>query len=146
MARSLFPLLLLLASVTANHVQAEDGRVGVPVSTYCEKFARKHAENNAMEYQEGSATADKRSDVLMHLSNMFQPSDSKFTAGYACHFQARNTQGHVQDISVDIFLTGTLRFAEHTQWEHLQIIPIEYAVDETNDRAGYGVFKYLETR
>ena len=145
-------LLLLLASCTAGpggDAQAEEGRTvdsrnSVPVSRYCDNFARKYAENNAMEYQEDSTSIEKQSDVLMHLSNMFQPSDSKFTAGYACHFQARNKQGHVHDISVAIFLTGTLQFAEYTKWRDLQIIPIAYAVDETNDRAGYGVFKYLE--
>ena len=44
-----------------------------------------------------------------------------------------------------MFLTKTLYFAGYTQWERLQIVPIERAVDEPNDRAGYGVFKYLES-
>lgn len=145
-------LLLLLASWTAGpggDAQAEEGgavdaQKRVPVSGYCEQFARKYAENTAMEYQEDSTRIEKQSDVLMHISNMFQPSDSTFTAGYACHFQARNTQGHVQDMAVALFLTDTLQFAEYTKWKDLQIIPIAYAVDETHDRAGYGVFKYLE--
>ena len=47
-------------------------------------------------------------------------------------------------ISVGVFLTRTLEFAEHTKWNGLQVIPVEYVVDETHGRAGYGVFKYLD--
>ena len=121
-----------------------DSRNGVAVSGYCENFARKYSEDNAIDYQESSVKVEKKSDVMMHLSNLFSPSHSKFTSGYDCHFQARGRQGEAHDISVGLFLTGTLHFAEYTKWERLQIIPVEYVVDQANDRAGYGVFKYLE--
>ena len=78
------------------------------------------------------------------LSNVFAPSDSRFTAAYDCRFTARNGEGQVQAVSVEIFLTGTLEFAQYTQWKNLQIVPIEHVVDETRGRAEYGVFKYLE--
>ncbi len=78
------------------------------------------------------------------ISNVFQPSYSEFTLGYDCHFQARNKGGRVHDVSVGIFLARYFRFAEYTQWKNLQIIPIAYVVDNTNNKAGYGVFKYLE--
>jgi len=81
---------------------------------------------------------------MMWISNLLHPSDSEFTAGYDCHFQARNRDGRVHDISVGIFLTRHLRFAEYTQWKNLQVVPIAYVVDKTNNKAGYGVFKYLE--
>ena len=144
--------ILLLAGCSAGYggdgqTEAEgtvDSRNSVTVLGYCEDFARKHAENNAIDYQENSARTEKKSDIKMHLSNLFSPSDSDFTSGYACHFQARKEDGPVRDISVGLFLTKTLHFAEYTQWEGLQVIPIEYVVDEANDRAGYGVFKYLE--
>lgn len=35
-------------------------------------------------------------------------------------------------------------FAEHTQWEDLQIVPIMRVIDGDSGAAGYGVFKYLE--
>ena len=82
---------------------------------------------------------------MMLITNVFQPADSRFTAEYDCRFRAKDAEGRVQDVSVGVLLTKTLDFARHTQWERLQVVPIEYVVDEANDRAGYGVFKYLET-
>lgn len=116
------------------------------VSEYCEKFATTYCVNYALDYQEHSARVSKRSDAMRWLSNRFQPRDSRFTSGYTCRFQAKEKEGQIHKISVGLFLTGTLDFAEYTQWENLQIIPIEYVVDEIHGRAGYGVFKYLENR
>ena len=84
------------------------------------------------------------SALFQGLSNLFQPPDSTFTAGYQCAFRARTQDGQAQTFSVSLLLTRTLSFAEHTQWERLQILPITYVTDETTGRAGYGVFKYLE--
>lgn len=114
------------------------------VSGYCEKFARKYCEDNAAVYEEGSARTEKRPDPMMRIENVFQPPDSRFTAGYDCRFQARRKGEGVREFSVSVLLTGTLHFAEHTKWKELQIVPIEYVADETNDRAGYGVFKYMK--
>ena len=132
--------------VWAEKEKSVASRSSVTVSGYCESFARKYSRNHAMDYRESSVKIENKSDILMHLSNIFQPSDSKFTSGYDCHFQAEGRQGEVHDIAVGIFLTKTLHFAEYTKWERLQIIPVEHVVDETNDRAGYGVFKYLEEK
>lgn len=145
-------LILLLAGcgigggsiVWAEKEKSVDSRSSVTVSRYCENFARKYSRNHAMDYQESSVKIEKKSDVLMHLSNIFQPSDSTFTSGYDCYFQAREPRGEVHDIAVGIFLTKTLDFAEYTKWEKLQLIPVEHVVDEANDRAGYAVLKYLE--
>lgn len=126
--------------VEENHRSARS----VTVAEYCENFARTYSGSNALGYQEHSARIEKISDVMRWASNMFSPPDSRFTSGYTCHFQARGTEGQVRDISVGIFLTGTLDFAEYTQWKGLQIIPIEHVVDQRNDRRGFGVFKYLE--
>lgn len=114
------------------------------MSAFCEKFARQYCEDNTVVYQEGSARTEKRSDLMMRIENFFQPPDSRFTASYDCRFQARPEGEQVRDISVGVFLTGTLHFAEYTKWPELQIVPIEYVVDEVNGRAGYGVFKYLK--
>ena len=81
---------------------------------------------------------------MMLIANVFQPSDSRFTAEYDCRFRVQDTEGRVHDVSVGVFLTKTLHFARYTQWKRLQIVPIEHVVDEASDRAGYGVFKYLE--
>ena len=140
-------LMILLASGGAdigNNEGAREGRPVVTVSGYCEKFARQYSEDNAIGYQEGSARVEKKSDIMRGLSNLFQPSDSRFTAGYACRFRAGIEGEQAQDYSVGLFLTGTLHFAEYTQWKQLQVIPIEHVIDQANDRAGYGVFKYLE--
>ena len=145
-------LLVLLAScgaATENSGRVEDtgsvaSRSGVTVAAYCEKFAREYSKRKMLEHQDGSTTTGKRSDVMMLISNVFQPSDSRFTAEYDCRFRARDAQGRVHDVSVGVFLTKTLHFARYTQWERLQIVPIAYVVDGAKDRAGYGVFKYLE--
>lgn len=121
-----------------------DSQGDMTVSRYCEKFARAWCRNNAIHYTEASATTKKKSDIMRRLSNAFQPQDSQFTAGYDCHFLAGKEDGQAHRISVAILLTGTLDFAHYTKWEKLQIIPVAYVVDESNDRAGYGVFKYLK--
>ena len=113
------------------------------VSDYCEAFARQYAGNHNLDYREDSVSVRKKSDLTRFIANLFSPSHSKFTAGYYCQFEAADGAGRVKDTGVDILLANTLSFAEHTQWEKLQIIPIEYVVDEANDRSGHGVFKYL---
>ena len=142
--------MVLLAGCDAGNAQrqtSDEGAALVPpvtVSGYCEKFALRYCADNALEYQERSARADKRTDVMMWIENVFQPADSRFTSEYDCRFRARRKGERAQAISVGMFLTRTLEFAEYTKWRDLQIVPIEYVVDETHDRAGYGVFKYLD--
>ena len=116
----------------------------VSVERYCEQFAEAYLERNAVAYTGLSVRTENKPDLMNWLSNVFQPSDSRFTAGYDCRFTARNGAGEVRTVSVGMFLTGTLEFAHYTKWENLQLIPVEHVVDDTRGRAGYGVFKYLE--
>ena len=142
--------MVLLAGCDAGNAQrqtADEGAAVVPpvtVSGYCEKFALRYCALNALEYEARSARADKRTDVMTWIANVFQPADSRFTSEYDCRFRARRKGERAREISVGVYLTRTLHFAEYTKWEDLQIIPVEYVVDETHDRAGYGVFKYLD--
>ena len=129
--------------------QAENGDLpldppdnSVSVSRYCEEFATTHSEANGFDYQAESASTERSSDARMWLQNAVQPADSRFTAGYVCTFQAMD-EADVRRFSVRIYLTKTRSFAEHTQWERLQLVPIRHVLDETNAREGYGVFKYL---
>ena len=143
------PLLAGCGAGNADGERAASGRTvesagSVSVDRYCEKFAEAYLASNAIDYTRLSVQTEKKPDIVMWLSNVFQPSDSRFAAGYGCRFTARNDQGPVQAVSVGIFLTGTLEFAHYTQWKNLQIIPVEHVVDEARGRAGYGVFKYLE--
>ena len=149
--RCCIPMLLLASCGAANGQQetadertSVESRHRVTVSRYCEKFAGRFSADNALEYQERTARVEKRSDVMLRIGNLFQPPDSRFTSEYDCRFRARRKGEQAQEISVGLFLTGTRQFAEYTKWKDLQIIPVEYVVDETHDRAGYGVFKYLE--
>ena len=114
------------------------------VSGYCEKFARQYCEDNAAIYEEGSARTEKKPDHTMRSGNVFHPPDSRFTAGCDCRFQARRKGEGVREFSVGNFLAGTLHFAVHTKWQELQIVPVEYVVGEANDRARYGVFRYMK--
>ena len=134
-------LVLVLVGWLAGHTAAEPG---VTVAGYCQAFARTFCAQQALAYQEQSVRIASHSEFLRALSNLFQPPDSTFTAGYRCAFRARTQDGQAQPFSVSLLLTRTLPFAEHTQWERLQLLPITYVTDETTGRAGYGVFKYLE--
>ena len=144
--------LPLLAACGAGSADGKRGAAGTPVEPadsvsvvrYCEKFAEAYLESRAVEYTGLSVRTEKKPGIMNWLSNVFSPSDSRFTAGYDCRFTARGGEGEVRTVSVGMFLTGTLEFAHYTQWKNLQIIPIEHVVDETRGRAGYGVFKYLE--
>ena len=145
----ILPLLAACRVGNADGERAASGGTAEPsgsvsVVRYCEKFAEAYLESNAIDYTGLSVRTDKKPDLMNWLSNVFAPSDSRFTAGYDCRFSARNAEGQVHAVSVGIFLTGTLEFAHYTQWKSLQIVPIEHVVDETLGRAGYGVFKYLE--
>ena len=145
-------VLSLLAACWTG--KADDERAGtesgvgsagsVSVIWYCEKFAEAYLTKNAIDYTGLSVEAEKMPDIMMWLSNVFQPPDSRFTAGYDCRFTVRGDKGQVRKLSVGIFLTGTLEFAHYTKWKTLQVIPVEHVVDATRGRAGYGVFKYLE--
>ena len=140
-------LLAGCAAATAQRQTRDEGTAVVSpatVSGYCEKFALRYCALNALEYRERSARADKRTDVMTWIGNVFQPADSRFTSEYDCRFRASGNGERARVISVGVYLTRTLHFAEYTKWKDLQIIPVEYVVDETHARAGYGVFKYLE--
>ena len=117
---------------------------GVSVASFCRAFAQRYAEDNGQDLLDGSQRISPKSDWLMRLSNVFQPSDSRFTAGYDCRFTTSSAKDPVAAYSVDLLLTNTLAFAEHTKWERLQLVPITYLVDEARKRSGYGVFKYLK--
>lgn len=144
--RWLSPGLLVLALVGGHAGNGHaDPLGGVPVAGYCGAFARAFCGQQALAYQEHSVSIAPHSALYLGLSNLFQPPDSTFTAGYQCAFRAQTQDGQTRTFSVSLFLTRTLPFAEHTQWERLQILPITYVTDETTGRAGYGVFKYPET-
>lgn len=110
--------------------------VGHDVVRYCGDFARAYSDINELEYQEGSATARKLSDIGKWVQNVAQPKGFRFTAGYGCRFEAGDRR-----FSVQVLLAETRGFAEHTQWEKLQIVPIRRVASD--GREGYGVFKYL---
>ena len=71
------------------------------------------------------------------FENLFQPSGSRFTAGYRCGFHSS------KPVFVQLLLVETRDFAEHTHWKNTQRIPIEYVGDVKRGNYGFGVFKYL---
>ena len=110
--------------------------VGDEVVRYCEDFARAYSGISELEYQVGSATTRKLSDIGKWVQNVAQPKGSRFTAGYGCRFEAGDRR-----FSVRVLLAETRGFAEHTQWEKLQVVPIRRVA--SHGRQGYAVFKYL---
>ena len=128
----------------SDNTSREIVQPSVAVTEYCEQFAREFFREHANRYLENSTKTKKILDVHRWISNLFSPSDSRFTSGYKCKFQTMNANGESQQFTVSLFLTKTLSFAEYTQWENLQVLPIKYVVDSDNNRSGYGVFKYFE--
>ena len=149
---AIFCVLPLLAACGVGNANGERAERGGPVESagsvtvvrYCEKFAEEYLERKAIDYTGLSVRTEKQPDIMMWLSNAFQPADSRFTSGYDCQFSTRTGDGRMQTVSVGIFLTGTLEFANYTKWKDLQIIPVEHVADDAHGRAGYGVFKYLK--
>ena len=115
----------------------------VAVPDYCASFAQTYAAHNAVDMDADSVRVETGSAADRWISNLFQPTGSRFLSGHRCTFETASSKSGRQTVSVDILVAETRAFAEHTQWEDLQIVPIRQVVDEANDRTGYGVFKYL---
>lgn len=116
---------------------------GASVTDYCASFALAYEARHRVDLIPDSVRAEAASLFMRWTSNLFQPPGSRFTGAYRCRFMVRSSAGVREAISVDLYLAETRAFAKHTQWERLQIVPIQLVVDKANDRAGYGVFKYL---
>ena len=119
------------------------GERAVAVPGYCASFAHAYAAQDAVDLDADTVRVEAGSAAGRWMSNLFQPTGSRFLSGYRCAFETASSKGGRQTVSVEILLAETRAFAEHTQWEDLQIVPVRWVVDEANDRAGYGVFKYL---
>lgn len=119
---------------------------GVSLQGYCRRFAAKWTANKGYSLSPDSVRVERKSlleSVLNSLSNLVSPAGSTFVGGYDCRFGARDRTGRARVVSVGLLLAETLDFAEYTQWKNLQIVPIRHVVDESDDTAGYAVFKYL---
>ena len=119
---------------------------GASVTNHCANFALAYEARHRIDLIANSVRTETAPAFMRWISNLFQPPGSRFTGGYHCRFAVRSSTGVREAISVDLYLAETLVFAEYTQWEELQIVPIERVVDPTNGRAGYGVFKYLRQK
>ena len=123
--------------------QPVPGERAVAVPGYCASFAHAYAAQSAVDLDADSVRVEAGSAVGRWMSNLFQPTGSRFLSGHRCTFETASSKSGHHTVSVDILVAETRAFAEHTQWEDLQIVPIRRVVDEASDRAGYGVFKYL---
>lgn len=148
-------LVALLAAFSAIPIHATDERndgsdleiaeKNVSVESYCAEFVSVYSHRNEVVQDKDSVAVKRLPVVLKWLSNAFQPRDSRFVAGYRCSFATINEDGARESASVSIYLTETREFAEFTQWECLQIVPIRRIVNETDGSIGYGVIKYFES-
>lgn len=139
-------IVLALAGCTGAANGPDSRGTSVGAAEYCEGFARTYSAGSELTYMEGTARVKRRSHLLVSMSNLFSPSHSRFTAAFECRFEATPVEGGISELSVDMLLANTRAFAEHTQWDKLQSIPIGFVVDEATGRSGYGIFKYLERR
>ena len=110
---------------------------------YCAAFADAFAARSDARVPEDSVRVKARSPLWRWVSNVFQRRGSRLVAGYGCGFEVVAAgNGPRREWSVDIVTVETLEFAEYTQWEKLQVVPIQLVVDDRGN-AGWGVFKYL---
>lgn len=116
---------------------------GASVTDYCAAFALAYGNRERVVLIMDSVRIETGSEFAKWVSNLFQPPGSRFTGGYRCRFAVRSSAGIRRAVSVHLYLAETHAFAEHTQWERLQIVPVERVVDQANGRTGFGVFKYL---
>ena len=102
---------------------------GKNVLEYCKSFALKYTDNHSYAYQENSVKVTIK-----------QPTPSTFIARYDCQFQVIDEEGTFNDIFFQIYLVEDSEFAQHVKERKLFIIPIEYVIDEINEKSGYGIF------
>lgn len=114
------------------------------VEAYCGSFAAAYAASKSYEVVADSIRVKAHKVVGNKLFNKLQPRGSRFIAGYQCKFVSVSSGRKRQEFTIDVYLVETLKFAEHTQWKDLQIVPIKLVEDESLGHKGYGVFKYLE--
>ena len=113
---------------------------------YCESFATAYAQNLSSALVENSVTVegeDISDTVEKWATNFFQPHGSKFVTNYKCHFETTASSHTRSLVLVYLFLVETYHFANHTQDEEWQVIPIEYIIDPLKEKEGYAVFKFL---
>jgi len=138
---AIFAMLSLYAgSACADFLQHD-------LEAYCRSYAQAVPvallQQSDSYYIEGSAKIAQLMNISRWLSNLFQPPDSRFYAGYKCRFSIQQ-QDRTTAASVQLLLANTQIYANHTQWEHIQIIPIKAIDDTDNGRTGYIVVKYLD--
>ena len=119
---------------------AEFVEIGAAVIDYCTRFARVYASEHDTAVVDGSVRAEdggwKR---RMQFQDLFQREGSRITAHYNCRFDTA-----LEAVSVRLFLVETYDHADFIKWDRLQLVPIELVEDDATDRAGYGVFKYMD--
>lgn len=144
-SRSALAALIVIALCQgAMGAEPKSDQSSTTVNEYCGAFAKAYAETKSSIVVPDSMRIKARPRILRWMSNSFQPRNSRFVAGYRCRFATLTAEEKHQKFAVYLYLTETLEFAERTQWERLQIIPIKLVQDTKRKRSGYGVFKYLE--
>lgn len=136
-----------LEDVRNNVISVESvENTGKSAEDYCGNYAKAYANSKTYVLASDSIRVKKQGKITQSIFNRFQPSGSRFLAGFDCRFDATSTTGKRRRISVKLYVVETLEFAEFTQWERLQIIPIQEVEDTTTGLIGYGVFKYLKDK
>ena len=117
---------------------------------YCQNFAMAYAKQKDTTLIENSLilkTENLKDKIEKWASNFFQPSGSKFIAGYKCYFKTSKGEGIPEEtIMTYLFVVETHQFATHTTTKDWQLIPIKYIKDPVNQTEGYGVFKFLNIK
>ena len=78
------------------------------------------------------------------LSNMFQPADSRFAAGWQCTFSI-SMRGRRCDGEVALPIAERAAFADFTSWPRLMIVNDHRIVSPDGTTIGYATPKYFET-
>ena len=143
-------VITMLVATTSSCAADVDDPAYAGVLRYCERFAvavpARLLQSPEASYVPGSARVGRTrlGDVVTHVSNVFQPADSRFAAGWQCTFSIA-LRGRRCDGEVALPIAERAAFADYTSWPRLMIVDDHRIMSADSTTIGYATPKYFET-
>ena len=144
-------ITMLVATTSACAADVDDPVYAAGVLRYCERFAvavpARLLKSLEASYVPGSARVGRtRLDgVVTHVSNVFQPADSRFAAMWQCTFSIALRDQRC-DGKVALPIAEHAAFADYTSWPRLMIVDDHRRIMSADGATlGYATPKYFET-
>ena len=109
--------------------------------TYLDALAKLYEKNSSSHATASVSAVGPDNGIMIFITNIFQPFDSKFHSGYIYRFHIDLHEKKLSG-SMTLLLIENKAFAEYTQWKDIQIIDIG-EVSHPRDETLYVVVKYL---